>query len=133
MDFVNNTYNAQKMLVKTSDGRKIYQDVEDIYITNNNLFEVDQTATAANGRHTLKLDENGRVKLTNMDIWNSDQDYETTIKIELANAHSDQAELVKTVKVRARKIDFVRFDSKNNVIMNDLQTERDLPKTAHVI
>ncbi len=132
MDFVNNTYNAQKMLVKTSDGRKIYQDVEDIYITNNNLFEVDQTATAANGRHTLKLDENGRVKLTNMDIWNSDKNYDTTIKIKLANAHSDQAELVKTVKVRARQIDFVRFDSKNNVIMNDLQTERDLPKTAHV-
>lgn len=136
MDFVNNIYNAQKMLVRTSDGRRIYQDVNDVYITDNRLFEVDSTATANNGRHTLKLDENRKVVLTNSDIWNSDKNYETTIRIKLANAREnqagDQGELTRKLIVKSRKIDFVRFDSKNRIVMNDLQTERDLPRTAHV-
>lgn len=119
-DFFNNYYKAEKMLVLTSDGRRIYQEVESISITpgKDQLFELDAN--------------NNITGLANYNKWTSAEGFETELTIRLANAHKDQEILTRKVIVKPRIIDYVRFDSKNTIIMDVIQSQSDLPRTVDV-
>ncbi len=121
MDFYNNYYTAEKMLVLTSDGRRIYQDVESISITSGRkqLFNID----SATGNIT---------SLANLTEWENETGFETELTIKLKNTHQNQKTLTRKVIVKPRIVDYVRFDSRNTIIMDTVQNESDLPKQVRV-
>ncbi|MDE6565954.1 MAG: hypothetical protein K2L47_02665, partial [Clostridia bacterium] len=116
----NNYYSAEKMLVLTSDGRRIYQDVESIRIS-------------TGYKSLFNLDSNGNIaSLANLEEWTNETGFETELTIRLANAHSEQVALTRKVIVKPRIVDFVRFDSKNTILMDSVQSQSDLPRQVRV-
>ncbi len=119
-DFFNNYYKAEKMFVITSDRRRIYQDVQSINISQ--------------GYDALfNLDSNGNIaSLANESKWMSETGFRTQLTIVLKNAHAQQMPLTREVIVKPRIVDFVRFDSKDTIVMDTVQTQSDLPKSVRV-
>lgn len=119
-DFFNNYYKAEKMFVITSDRRRIYQDVQSISISQG--YEA-----------LFNLDSNGNIaSLANESKWMSETGFRTQLTIVLKNAHAQQMPLTREVIVKPRIVDFVRFDSKDTIVMDTVQTQSDLPKSVRV-
>ena len=112
--FYNGIYKRSEYQVKTSDGRLIYQKAK---------------ISIKEGEQAL-FNENGSIANTN--LWASATGFTTWLKIELEEVSTKQPILYKKVIVEPRQIAFVRFDSKDRIVMNRIQTSDDLPQKVRV-
>lgn len=113
-NFYNNVYNRGEIFVKTSEGKTVFSNCTfTIEGNNQQLFNPDGS-------------------LANLNLWMSEEGFTTEVTIKLPSVDKGQRAFKKQVIVEGKKIAYVRFDSKNTIILNNYQDAQDIPNTADI-
>lgn len=143
LDFYKNIYMSNRILVKTPDGRRIFQDVQYVEITGGTaMFETEDkklSITHPDGsveEKTVKypkLDDNGRPVLANIDGWKDGKGFTTILTYHFVNDRKIELTMEKTINIKPVEVDYVRFDTgKNTIILDSVEDEDALPTTVDV-